>query len=84
MICKMKKYFVLLLFAVAAMLFASCEKECTCSMWTDGKNTDTNPTVYTQDEINRLNAKNCAGLNDYYNSLGLGYDETIKSGIKCE
>jgi len=85
MICKMKKYFVLLFFVLVMMLLASCEKqECTCSMWTDGKNTDTNPTVYTQDEINRLNVKNCAGLNDYYNGLGLGYDETIKSGIKCE
>ena len=83
-ICKMKKYLILLFIAVATMLFASCTKECTCSMWTDGKNTDTNPVVYTQDEISRLNVKNCAGLNDYYNGLGLGYDETIKSGIKCE
>jgi len=80
----MKKYFVLLLFAVAAMLFASCAKECTCSRWTDGKNTDTNPVVYTQDEINRLNAKNCADLEDYYGSLGLGYDESTGTGFRCE
>ena len=81
----MKKYLVLLFFCAVMMLIASCEKqECACFMWTDGKNTDTNPVVYTQDEIDRLNAKNCAGLNDYYNSLGLGYDETVKSGIKCE
>ena len=53
-------------------------------MWTDGQNTDPKPIVYTQDEINRLNVKNCAGLNDYYDGLGLGYDETIKSGIRCE
>ena len=53
-------------------------------MWTDGKNTDTNPTVYTQEDFNSLNVKNCTGLNDYYDSLGRGYDETIKAGIKCE
>ena len=80
----MKKCLILVLFAVVAMLFASCEKECTCSMWTDGKNTDTNPTVYTQEDFNSLNVKNCTGLNDYYDSLGRGYDETIKAGIKCE
>ncbi len=81
----MKKYLVLLFFAAVIMQLASCAKqECTCSIWIDGENTDTNPTVYTQDEIDRLNVKNCAGLNDYYDGLGLGYDETTKSGIKCE
>ena len=81
----MKRNLFLTLLAVAMMLLASCTKqECTCSMWTDGQNTDPKPIVYTQDEINRLNVKNCAGLNDYYDGLGLGYDETIKSGIRCE
>lgn len=80
----MKKLFVLLLFSVAAILFASCTKECTCSRWTDGKNTDTDPIIYSQDEINSLNVKNCAGLNDYYDTMGLGYDETSGSGIRCE
>ena len=83
----MKRFLILSLFAMAMMLLASCAKEewtCTCSMWTDGKNTDPKPIIYTQEEINRLNVKNCAGLNDYYEGLGLGYDETIKSGIRCE
>ena len=79
----MKKLFILL-FAAFAMMLASCTKECTCSRWTDGKNTDTNPVVYTQDEINRLNAKNCADLEDYYSSLGLGYDESTGTGFRCE
>lgn len=81
----MKRFLILSFFAMAMMLLASCAKqECTCSMWTDGKNTDPKPIIYTQEEINRLNVKNCAGLNDYYEGLGLGYDETIKSGIRCE
>ncbi|MBO7572597.1 MAG: hypothetical protein J6T48_10660 [Bacteroidales bacterium] len=81
----MRRIILALLFAVASMmLLCSCEKDCTCSRWTDGKNTDTNPMVYTQDEINSLNAKNCAGLNNYYASLGHGYDEATGSGIRCE
>jgi len=80
----MKRYFILFLFVAATMMFSSCAQECTCSMWTDGKNTDTNPVVYTQEEINSLSAKNCADLNDYYNGLGLGYDETTGRGMRCE
>lgn len=81
----MKKFLIISIVALATVaLFASCAKECTCSKWTDGKNTDTDPIVYTQDEINSLNAKNCTGLNDYYDALGLGYDETIGAGIRCE
>lgn len=81
----MKKYLFISIISLATMvLFASCAKECTCSKWTDGKNTDTNPTIYTQDEINSLQAENCAGLNDYYNTLGLGYNEKTGTGFRCE
>ena len=81
----MKKFLIVSIIALATVaLFASCAKECTCSKWTDEKNTDTNPAVYTQDEIDRLNAKNCAGLDDYYDAWGLGYDESTGSGFRCE
>lgn len=36
MMCRLKKYFVLLLFAVATMLFASCERTCTCKTYRNG------------------------------------------------
>lgn len=80
----MKRFLILILFVAASMMLASCAKECTCSMWTGGKNTDTNPRVYTQDEINRLNVKNCADLNDYYDGIGLGYSESTGDGIRCK
>ena len=79
-----KKVFGLLLFAAIAIFMSSCDKECTCSKWSDGKNVDTDPVVYSQDEINKLNVKNCADLNDYYVALGIGYDEATGNGIKCQ
>ncbi len=81
----MKKFLIISIVALSVLaLFVSCAKDCTCSKWTDGKNTDTNPIIHSQDDINSLNVKNCAGLNDYYDTMGLGYDETSGSGIRCE
>ena len=83
-IFEMKKYLILLLFVASAMVFASCSKECTCSMWTGGKNTDTNPRVYTQEEISNLSISKCTDLDDYYDGIGLGYDESTGNGIRCK
>ncbi len=80
----MKKYLILLGFASLMMLASCAKKECTCSMWTGGNNTDTNPRVYTQDEIDRLSFKDCSDLNNYYNSIGLGYNEKSGDGIRCK
>ncbi|MCF0206933.1 MAG: hypothetical protein HUK15_05845 [Bacteroidales bacterium] len=80
----MKKYLLIAGIVLSAVLFSSCSKECTCAKWEDGKMVDTEPITYSQYEIDNLNAKNCEDLELYYISLGLGYDEVTKSGIRCE
>lgn len=80
----MKKLMIVVILFVSASMLVSCAKQCTCSKWVDGKNVDTNPVVYNQEDINKLNARNCAELEDYYSALGLGYDEKTKTGIRCE
>ena len=71
----MKIYLFLFLF-VAVSVFSSCKKECTCSMWTDGKDTDSNPIV--------AEAKNCSELEDQYETIGRGYDEATGTGMRCK
>lgn len=76
----MKRYLFLFLLVLVSVMFSSCaKKDCTCSKWTNGVNTDTNPVIYSQDEIDRLNVNNCAGLSNY-----LGYDEKTGTGYICE
>lgn len=45
-------------------------------MWTDGKDTDSNPIV--------AEAKNCSELEDQYESIGRGYDEATGTGMRCK
>ncbi len=80
----MKKIAIVVVVALGAIALVSCNQQCTCSKWVDGKNVDNNPVVYEQEDINKLNARNCAELEDYYSALGLGYDEETQTGIRCE
>lgn len=78
----MKKLLVVSIAVVTALIFSSCAKECTCSVWEDGKDVDDNPTVFEQDEMDALGAKSCK---DLQNTFGvLAYDDATQSGIVCE
>lgn len=77
---KMKKLLVVL--AAAGLLFAmsSCAKKCTCTTYMLGE-------VDSVEEIEvgmGKDHKNCADLQKYFDDSHAGYDESIKSGIKCE
>lgn len=81
----MKNLVLALTVLVSIVVFSYCEaKDCVCSKWQDGVNSDPNPAFYTETDLENLNVRNCAGLNDYYANLGLAYDENKQEGIRCE
>ena len=82
-VLEMKKLLVIL--AAAGMLFAmsSCSKTCTCRYYVDGKEDAT----MTPDEFEvgmGKEYKNCSDVQANFDVLNLSYNETTKSGVKCE